>query len=157
MASTVCELKWLSYLLSDFGIKLSLPVRLFCDNQAALHIMANPVFHERTKHIEIDCHVVRTAYKDGFLAPLHIRSSLQLADLFTKSLSLKSFAFLLGKLGLVALHPRPTCGGAVENATSLKSPVPAASSAAATAAFADTELSKEDDDEVADSFLFDAG
>ncbi|KAL2240118.1 UNVERIFIED_CONTAM: Retrovirus-related Pol polyprotein from transposon RE2 [Sesamum indicum] len=143
MASTVCELKWLSYLLSDFGIKLSLPVRLFCDNQAALHIMANPVFHERTKHIEIDCHVVRTAYKDGFLAPSHIRSSLQLVDLFTKSLSLKSFAFLLGKLGL--------------NATSLKSPVPAASSAAATAAFADTELSKEDDDEVADSFLFDAG
>ncbi|KAL2245843.1 UNVERIFIED_CONTAM: Retrovirus-related Pol polyprotein from transposon RE2 [Sesamum indicum] len=46
MASTVCKLKWLSYLLSDFGIKLSLPVRLFCDNQAALHIMAKPVFHE---------------------------------------------------------------------------------------------------------------
>ncbi|KAL2227763.1 UNVERIFIED_CONTAM: Retrovirus-related Pol polyprotein from transposon RE2 [Sesamum indicum] len=114
MAATVCELRWLSFLLSDFGISISVPIRLFCDNQAALHIMANPVFHERTKHIEIDCHVVRNAYRDGFIAPSHVRSSLQLADLFTKGLGFKSFATLVGKLGLVALHPPPTCGGDVE-------------------------------------------
>ncbi|KAL0409675.1 UNVERIFIED_CONTAM: Retrovirus-related Pol polyprotein from transposon RE1 [Sesamum radiatum] len=114
MAATVCELRWISYVLSDFGISVPLPIRLFCDNQAALHIMANPVFHERTKHIEIDCHVVRNAYKEDFIAPSHVRSSLQLADLFTKILPLKSFADLVSKLGLFSMAPTPTCGGAVE-------------------------------------------
>ncbi|KAL0435617.1 UNVERIFIED_CONTAM: Retrovirus-related Pol polyprotein from transposon RE2 [Sesamum radiatum] len=90
MAATVSELKWLLYVLADFGISVSLPISMFCDNQAALHIMANPVFHERTKHIELDCHVVRDAYKAGFVAPSHIRSAQQIADLFTKILPLKS-------------------------------------------------------------------
>ncbi|KAK4386141.1 hypothetical protein Sango_2484700 [Sesamum angolense] len=58
MAATICELKWLSYVLADFGISVSLPISMFCDNQAALHIMANPVFKKRRKHIELDCHVV---------------------------------------------------------------------------------------------------
>ncbi|KAL2237900.1 UNVERIFIED_CONTAM: Retrovirus-related Pol polyprotein from transposon RE2 [Sesamum indicum] len=147
MAATVCELKWLSYLLSDFNITLPLPVRLFCDNQAALHIMANPVFHERTEHIEIDCHVVRSAYKDGFLTPLHIRNSLQLADIFTKSLPLKTFAFLLAKLGLAALHLSPTCGGAVELGN-----VSAMDDKAATV----TGIDVEDGDD-AISFVFDVG
>ncbi|KAL0400196.1 UNVERIFIED_CONTAM: Retrovirus-related Pol polyprotein from transposon RE2 [Sesamum radiatum] len=111
MAATVCELRWLSYLLSDLGIFVRLPIRLFCDNQAAMHIMANPVFHERTKHIELDCHVVRDACKDGFITPSFVRSSVQIADIFTKSLGLKSFVSLLSKLGLVVLQPSPTCGG----------------------------------------------
>ncbi|KAL0451585.1 UNVERIFIED_CONTAM: putative mitochondrial protein [Sesamum latifolium] len=115
MAATVCELRWISYLLTDFAISLRLPIPLFCDNQAALHIMANPVFHERTKHIELDCRVVRDAYKEGFISPLHIRSALQTADLFTKVLSLKVFCSLMSKLGLVSLVLSPTCGGAIEN------------------------------------------
>ncbi|KAL0378846.1 UNVERIFIED_CONTAM: hypothetical protein Sradi_3190100 [Sesamum radiatum] len=113
LAATVCELRWISYLLTDFGVSLKLPIDLFCDNKAALHILANPVFHEWTKHIELDCHLVRDAYKDGFISPVHVRSSQQFADLFTKVLSLKVFAFLLSKLGLVSLVPSPTCGGAI--------------------------------------------
>ncbi|KAL2243673.1 UNVERIFIED_CONTAM: Retrovirus-related Pol polyprotein from transposon RE2 [Sesamum indicum] len=74
LAATVCELRWLSFLLEDFGVSLSLLVSLFCDNKTALHILANSVFHECTKHIEIDCHLVRDAYKAGFIAPVLIRS-----------------------------------------------------------------------------------
>ncbi|KAB2625777.1 hypothetical protein D8674_017437 [Pyrus ussuriensis x Pyrus communis] len=59
MASTACELIWLKGLLCDLGVFTAQPMTLFCDNQAAMHIASNPVFHERTKHIEVDCHYVR--------------------------------------------------------------------------------------------------
>ena len=59
MASTASELTWIKQLLSDLGIKIHAPMQMFCDNQAARHIASNPVFHERTKHIEVDCHFIR--------------------------------------------------------------------------------------------------
>ncbi|KAL0404527.1 UNVERIFIED_CONTAM: Retrovirus-related Pol polyprotein from transposon RE2 [Sesamum radiatum] len=64
MAASVCELQWISFLLKDFRIAISTLIPFWCDNQAALHITANPVFHERTKHLDIDCHVVRDKYKE---------------------------------------------------------------------------------------------
>jgi len=54
MASCVCELLWLQYLLNDLNVHLQFQSTLSCDNRAANHIATNPVFHERTKHIEID-------------------------------------------------------------------------------------------------------
>ncbi|KAL2243469.1 UNVERIFIED_CONTAM: Retrovirus-related Pol polyprotein from transposon RE1 [Sesamum indicum] len=112
LAATVCELRWLSFILADLSVPAVLPVDLFCDNKAALHILANPVFHERTKHIELDCHLVRDAYKEGFISPSFVPSSLQLADVFTKVLPLKSFSNLISKLGLAVFSHNPTCGGA---------------------------------------------
>ncbi|KAL0448171.1 UNVERIFIED_CONTAM: Retrovirus-related Pol polyprotein from transposon RE2 [Sesamum latifolium] len=111
MAAMVCELCWISYLLHDFGVPVALPVRFYCDNKAALHIMANPVFHKHTKHIELDCHVVHDAYKSGFVAPSHVKGVDQLADIFTKVLPLKVFCTLMSKLGLVSFTSSPTCGG----------------------------------------------
>lgn len=58
MAQTCCEITWIVGLFKDLQILDLLPVTLACDNSAALQIAANPVFHERTKHIEIDCHFV---------------------------------------------------------------------------------------------------
>ncbi|KAL0375618.1 UNVERIFIED_CONTAM: hypothetical protein Scaly_0679400, partial [Sesamum calycinum] len=102
MGSTVCKLRWISYLLQDLRVPVSLPIPLYCDNQAALHIVVNPVFHKRTKHLEIDCHLVRDHYKAGFVLPSHISGTSQLADLFTKTLPHHAFLQFLSKIGLIS-------------------------------------------------------
>ena len=58
MTQSVCEIMWLHQLLIEVGIETLVPTKLWCDNQVALHTASSPVFHERTKHIEIDCHFV---------------------------------------------------------------------------------------------------
>ncbi|KAK6119428.1 hypothetical protein DH2020_046828 [Rehmannia glutinosa] len=108
MSQTVCELLWLSYIAADLQVQDTLPIPLWRDNQAALYIVANPVFHERTNHLEINCHIVRNQFKAGFVFPQKISSKLQLADVLTKSLGLGDFQFLLAKLGMLDLHSIPT-------------------------------------------------
>ena len=58
LADTTSKLLWLRWLLKDLGVSTS-SATLYCDNQSAIHIVHNDVFHERTKHIEIDCHFIR--------------------------------------------------------------------------------------------------
>lgn len=58
LAATTNELIWLQQLLLDFHIHLSNSALIFCDNNATIYIASNPIFHEQTKHIEIDCHFV---------------------------------------------------------------------------------------------------
>lgn len=107
MANTICELTWLKAILSSLGVLHPQPIQLYCDNQAALHIAKNPVFHERTKHIEVDCHFVRDEVLKNTIQPSYVPSRIQLADIFTKALGTKQFLFLLSKLGIQNLHVPP--------------------------------------------------
>jgi len=58
MAHTISELTLLLHFLQEISFSAPTPIPLFCDNQVALHIASNPIFHERTRHIEVDCHSV---------------------------------------------------------------------------------------------------
>jgi hypothetical protein len=104
LASTTCELQWLTYLLQDLQVSFIQPALLYCDSQSARHIAFNPTFHERTKHIDIDCHVVRQQLQAGLFHLLPISSANQLADFFTKALEPTLFCNLHSKLGVMNIH-----------------------------------------------------
>ncbi|XP_015170070.1 uncharacterized protein [Solanum tuberosum] len=74
MATTVAELVWLQGLLQELGAQVELPMELHCDNKAAIQIASNPMYHERTKHIEIDCHFIRERMQEGLVKTGYIAS-----------------------------------------------------------------------------------
>ncbi|GKE51487.1 uncharacterized mitochondrial protein-like protein [Tanacetum coccineum] len=103
MASTVSEIIWVRWLLSELHVHnpLATPAR---------HIANNPVFHERTKHVEMDCYFVRERVESKEIIPMKISSKMQIADLLTKGLPAHQHQFLLGKIGITDLHA-PSLGG----------------------------------------------
>uniref|UniRef100_A0A803MMV0 Copia protein n=1 Tax=Chenopodium quinoa TaxID=63459 RepID=A0A803MMV0_CHEQI len=100
MAATTSETTWLVRLLTELGMKNLKPVALHCDNQSAIHIGKNPVFRERTKHIEIDCHFTRDKVLEGLFVLNYTPTAEQLADIMTKALSSFQHNKLKFKLGM---------------------------------------------------------
>lgn len=84
---------WISLLLSELGVKPKTNTTLFCNNIVATQVVANLIFHARTKHVEVAYHFIC-----DFFQVRHIQSSAQLADIFTKSLSPELFDSFRSKL-----------------------------------------------------------
>ncbi|KAL4591437.1 hypothetical protein LXL04_004402 [Taraxacum kok-saghyz] len=95
LAFVACEVLWI---LKVTGLR---PVAVCCDNQSAILLALNPVLHERTKHIENDVHFVRDKISDGVVKLIKIDTSENVADLFTKSLTIYKHNFFAEKLNLV--------------------------------------------------------
>lgn len=101
LASTTCEVIWLGNMLHSLGLKNLFPVDIFCNNSAAIQIAANPVFHERTKHFELDIHLVREKVAAGVIKTIKIPTNNHVADIFTKCLGQIQHKVLCKKLGLL--------------------------------------------------------
>jgi hypothetical protein len=95
LTSITKEIVWLCWLLADMKVFISHHTPMYCDNQSSIQIAHNLVFHEQTKHIEIDCHLTRHHLKHGTITLPFVSSSLQIANSFIKSHSISRFHFLV--------------------------------------------------------------
>ena len=100
LASAATELVWLNSLFKELGITLEQPSVLWCDNIGAASLASNPVFHARTKHIEIDDHFIKEKVLGKEIDVRFVPSEEQTADVFTKALSVLKFHYLCSKLSL---------------------------------------------------------
>uniref|UniRef100_A0A2N9IF95 Reverse transcriptase Ty1/copia-type domain-containing protein n=1 Tax=Fagus sylvatica TaxID=28930 RepID=A0A2N9IF95_FAGSY len=105
LADATSELLWLRWLLADMGAPQTTSTPIHCDNRSAIHIAHNDVFHERTKHIEIDCHFIRHHLQQSALHLLSVSSEDQLADVFTKSHPPGRLRDLVSKLKMASSSP----------------------------------------------------
>lgn len=104
LAAATSELTWVEFLLREIGCFSSSTPILLCDNLSATYLIANPIFHSRTKHMEIDFHFVRDKVCAKTLVVRYVNTHDQIADLLTKPLSKSRFHELKFKLTVVQ-HP----------------------------------------------------
>jgi hypothetical protein len=106
LANATAEVMWVRKLLEEIGISHSGPSQLWCDNIGATYLSANPVFHARTKHIEVDYHFVREQVAQKMLEIRFVPSQDQVADGFTKPLSVRQLQLFCNNLNLGELRLR---------------------------------------------------
>ncbi|CAM8884320.1 unnamed protein product [Rhodiola kirilowii] len=101
LANGTAEVIWALSILNELGVEQKQPPILWCDNLGATYLTANPVFHARTKHIEIDFHFVREMVARGALDVRFISTDDQLADIFTKPATRQTLDRFRNNLNLV--------------------------------------------------------
>ncbi|XP_017184174.1 uncharacterized mitochondrial protein AtMg00810-like [Malus domestica] len=100
MATTTAEIVWIQQLLQNLHMPVLDTLLLHCDNISAMALATNPVFHSKSKHIEIDCHFVRERVQRGTILLQFVNSADQYADVFTKGLCSPQFRFNCSNLML---------------------------------------------------------
>ena len=98
-AVATCEVAWLYKLLDDLGLHVTHKVVIYCDNLSSIQLARNPVFHARTKHIEVHYHFIRERVIAGDIDLVYVSTEDQVADIFTKALGaekLRRFRTMLG-------------------------------------------------------------
>ncbi|GJX86240.1 ribonuclease H-like domain-containing protein [Tanacetum coccineum] len=103
MTYTTCEIMWILKVLKDSDFDKLTHVALCCDNKSVIQIAANPVMHEKTKHFDIDVHLVREKFASGLIIIEKVDLKNQMADILTKALGSAQHTSLTKKLGMVNL------------------------------------------------------
>ena len=85
-AVAACEVAWLRTLLGDLGVHVDERVFIYCDNLSSIQLARNPVFHARTKHIEVHYHYIQEQVLTGDIDLVYVSTEEQMADIFTKAL-----------------------------------------------------------------------
>lgn len=114
MAHFTAELSWLQELLKELKVKSSTAPVVWCDNLSASALASNPVYHARTKNIELDVHFVRDKVLEKKIEIRYVPTQDQIADCFTKGLAPERFRYLIGKLN-VTQSPYRLRSGVREN------------------------------------------
>jgi hypothetical protein len=97
-----CEALWLHKMLVGlFDVQLR-PTMIYCDNKSCIKLLENPVFHDRSKHIEVRYHFIRDYVQRGAVELQYISTEEQVADILTKALNMGKFVFFRDKLGVVS-------------------------------------------------------
>ncbi|GJT44816.1 putative RNA-directed DNA polymerase [Tanacetum coccineum] len=106
MATATCEVIWVVNILKDLKVINLRLAELFCDNSAAIQIDANLVMDEKTKHFDLDVHIIREKVASGLIKTTKIASENQTADIFTKALGFPQHSFLVKKLTLLNMYTK---------------------------------------------------
>lgn len=103
-SSAVCQGLWLGSLLGSLYGKGASVATILIDNQSAIQLCKNPVFHGRSKHIKTRFHFIRESVEGGEVVVEKVHTNDQLADIFTKSLGRVRFLELRSKIGIINVH-----------------------------------------------------
>ncbi|PON66810.1 Ribonuclease H-like domain containing protein, partial [Trema orientale] len=104
LAQGICELMWLKRVLVELRMATDSPMKLYCDNQAAINIAHNPVHRDRTKHVEVDRHFIKEKIESGVICMTYVPTKQQVADVLTKGLPRQLFEDMIDKLGMINIY-----------------------------------------------------
>ncbi|GKC78123.1 hypothetical protein Tco_1128897 [Tanacetum coccineum] len=100
-ASNCCgQVLWLQNQLLDYGYNF-MKTKIHVDNESAICVVKNPVYHSKTKHIEIRHHFIRDSYEKKLIEMVKIHTDYNVSDLLTKAFDVTRFQFLIASIGML--------------------------------------------------------